>query len=57
MPTSNVSLPKVLDLKAAISEGIASLDTALDGDKAVKEIEEYMTELVAEKDRVAQVPA
>jgi hypothetical protein len=40
-------------LKEAISEGIASLDTALNGDEAIKEVEEYMTGLVAERDRVA----
>ena len=35
-------------LKAAISEGIASTDTALNGDEVIKEIEEYMAGLVAE---------
>jgi antitoxin ParD1/3/4 len=44
---------KFVWLKAAISEGIASLDTAQDGDEAIKEIEEYMVGLVAERDRVA----
>ncbi len=44
---------KFIWLKTAISEGIASLDTAQDGDEAVKEIEEYMARLVAERDRVA----
>ena len=44
---------KFVWLKTAISEGIASMDTALDDDEAVKEVEEYMAGLVAERDRVA----
>jgi antitoxin ParD1/3/4 len=47
------SAEKFVWLKAAIAEGIASLDTAQDGDEAVKEIEEYMSGLVAERNRVA----
>jgi antitoxin ParD1/3/4 len=47
------STEKFVWLKAAIAEGIASLDNAQDGDMAVQEIEEYMAGLVAARDRVA----
>ena len=38
---------KFVWLKAAIAEGIASLDSAKNADESMKEIEEYMTGLTA----------
>ena len=47
------NLEKFLWLKAAIAEGIASLETSKDADESVKEIEDYMNGLAAARDNVA----
>ena len=47
------NLEKFLWLKAAIAEGIASLDTSKDAEEATTEIEEYMSSLAATRGDVA----